>query len=107
VNLIGLEFELWHRGMAGDNSFGKYLAERFDGIAQAQGVEWRCRLERALAARTDGTAPCAMGPRVGASSLCPAEEAAKAGLARMSATMTWHRTIRNIRRTMLKELRSG
>jgi hypothetical protein len=25
----------------------------------------------------------------------------------MSATMTWHRTIRNIRRTMLKELRSG
>jgi len=61
ADLAGVEGELRHGRMTGDNTFGKRLFEVFDRIAQMQGAKRRCDFQRACAHFVDCVAARAIG----------------------------------------------
>lgn len=60
ADLIGLELELRHAGMAGRNSFTECLLKHFHGIAFMQGAERWSYPKRARADFVDCMALCAI-----------------------------------------------
>ncbi len=50
--------------MAGIDALRERFAERFDGVAQMQGSEWRRGLEPAICHPVDRMAPRTMGKRI-------------------------------------------
>lgn len=61
ADLIGIEAELRHSGVPGDDAFGQRLLQRFDWIAFVQGPEGRRDLQRAGTDFVDGVTPRAIG----------------------------------------------
>lgn len=63
MNLVGVQLERRHRGVAGVDTFGQRLPKPLDGISQMQVPEWRGGLERTVGYPVDRVATGAVAPR--------------------------------------------